>query len=149
MTEKDNVENIEDVDLQAKCDEYLNGWKRALADYENLKREIGSEKERERNRIKESLAHDLLPVIDNFEQAVAHAPELEGSNKSWLDGVMFIKKQMEDVMASLGIEKIAVGSEFDPNLMEAVGEGEEMKEVSPGWKMGEKVIRPAKVIIKK
>lgn len=147
MTDK-NIEDVKDVDLQQKCDEYLNGWKRALADYENLKKDIGSEKERERNRLRESLAHDLLPVIDNFEQAVTHAPELEGSNKSWLDGVMFIKKQFEDVMQSLGLEKISVGDTFDPNTMEAVGEGEAMKEVSPGWKLGEKVIRPAKVIIK-
>lgn len=132
-----------------KSEEYLNGWKRALADYENLKKEIGSEKEKDRNRIKESLVYDLLPVIDNFEQAVAHAPNLDGAQKSWLDGVLFIKKQFEDVMQGLGLEKISVGDVFDPNLHEAVGEAEEMKEVSSGWMLNGKVIRPAKVIIKK
>lgn len=154
---KEEIENSgaagqRDAGAENREQEYLDGWKRALADYENLKKNIANEKEGERNRIKESLAHELLPVIDNFEQAINHIPELAEEEmkklENWLAGVRFIKKQFEDVMSSLGIQKIEVGNEFDPNLHEAVGEGEGLKEVASGWKMGDKVIRPAKVIVK-
>jgi len=137
-------------------DEYLLGWKRALADYENLKRDLDKIKEENRNRIRVELAHTLLPVIDNFEQAVNHIPDLSTVDEKvrknieiWLQGVAFIKKQFEGAMNELGIERIPVSDEIDPNLHEIVGEADEQKEVLSGWKIGERVLRPVKVIIKK
>jgi len=136
------------------CDEYKNGWKRALADYENLKNDLIKQREEARRSIKVAFAQDLLPVIDNFAQALAHMPHPERAGgelkdlQSWLQGVTFIEKQFSDVLSGLGVEKIEVGDTFDPNLHESVGEGEEMKEVRSGWKIGDHVIRPAQVIIK-
>lgn len=135
-------------ETKTKEQEYLDGWKRALADYENLQRDMSSRLDDAKNRMKSDFAHDLLPVMDNFAQAVNHAPKLEDTHKPWLDGVLYIQKQFEDVLKGLGLEKIEV-TEFDPNLHEAVGEGEELKEVQSGWKIGERVIRPAQVITKK
>jgi molecular chaperone GrpE len=144
-----------DSSQSEKVQEYLNGWKRALADYENLKRDLSKQKEEDRQRIKIDFAYQLLPVIDNFEQAVHYAPASSSQDsvaskeiQQWLQGIIFIQKQFEDVMNSLGIERIEIGSEFNPELHESVGEGEEFKEVNSGWKMGEKIIRPVKVIIK-
>lgn len=134
---------------ESKEQEYLDGWKRALADYENLQRDMGKRLDESRDRIKESFVYDLLPVMDNFEQAVNHAPELGEEHQSWMQGVLFIKKQFEDVVKNLGLEKISVEGEFDPNLHESVGEGDKFKEVRSGWKIGDKVIRPAQVITKK
>ena len=132
------------------CDEYKNGWKRALADYENLKNDLAKQKEETRRSIKVAFVQDLLPVIDNFAQAVHHVPkELPKECETWLQGVTFIQKQLADVIAGMGVEKIAVNDALDPNLHESVGEGEELKEVQAGWKIGEHVIRPAQVIVKK
>jgi len=127
--------------------EYEAGWKRALADYENLKRDMATQALASRERIKIDFVEQLLPVVDNFHQAVSHAPETEDAKlQNWLQGVLYIEKQFEDVLTVFGLERISVGDTFDPNLHEAVGEGEEMKEVQPGWKIGDRVIRPAKVI---
>ncbi len=149
--------------LEEKCDEYLGGWKRALADYENLKKNLANEKEQDRNRIKIGLAHQLLPVADNFEQAVHHTPAVtlaeEDQKKfdNWMMGVTFIKKQFEEVFASLGIEPIETAGKLDPLQHEAVSEeqdeskepGSIIKVMQSGWKMGDLVIRPAKVVVSK
>jgi molecular chaperone GrpE len=134
--------------LCESCDEAKAGWQRALADYENLKRDMNDQLSESRDRIKAGFAHDLLPVMDNFDQAVNHAPDLP-DHKAWLDGVMFIQKQFEELLKNMGLEKIEVGEEFDPNLHESVGEGKDFKEVASGWKMGDLVIRPAKTITRK
>ncbi|MBU4315338.1 nucleotide exchange factor GrpE [Patescibacteria group bacterium] len=147
-----------------KCEEYLQGWKRALADYENLKRDLDRVKDENRQRIRIDLAFDLLPVMDNFDIAVGHVPDLsacdEVTRKSidvWLQGVTFIKKQFEDVFAELGIEQIKATEKFDQELHEAIEErsdkqkeeGEILQVIQNGWKIGERILRPAKVIINK
>ena len=144
--------------LETKSQEYLDGWKRALADYENIKKDISSQKEAERLRLKIALAQDLLPIIDNFDQALSHIPEIEDTKfQNWLDGVKYIKNQFDGAMSGLGIERIENKEIFDPLLHEAVSEevneakkqGEIIKITQDGWKMGGSVIRPAKVIINK
>jgi molecular chaperone GrpE len=147
-----------------KCKEYLDGWKRALADYENLKRDIDSIKENNRIRIKIDLAENLLAVIDNFDQAVNHIPDLSALDEEnrkainvWLQGVVYIKKQFENAMLQMGIEQIGVGEEPDETLHEIVGEqiddtkkdGQIVKVIQSGWKIGERIMRPVKVIINK
>ncbi|MBT3230838.1 nucleotide exchange factor GrpE [Candidatus Uhrbacteria bacterium] len=142
-----------------KCVEYLSGWKRALADYENMKADIDKTKSYNRDQIKIELVFNLLPVMDNFDQAVNHAPDVskDKSLETWLQGVTFIKKQFEDVLDEMGLEKIDTSIEFDLSLHEAVEEREE-EDRSPseiievqqtGWKIGERVLRPAKVIVNK
>lgn len=149
-------DDLQATSYQLQAEENLLGWKRALADYENLKRDLDKIKEENRNHIRIDLAMQLLPIIDNFEQAVNHVPVLSGCDESlksklevWLQGVVYIKQQFESAMSELGIEKITVNGEFDPNLHEIVGEADEEKEVSSGWKIGERVLRPAKIIINK
>ncbi len=145
------------IDLEEKNAEYLAGWKRALADYENLKQDVSGQLSDGRNRIRQSLAEDLLPVMDNFAQAVNHVPNLDDQKaiENWLTGVTFIKKQFEDIFTAMGIEHIRGSGQFDPNLHESVETREDqnqpdqdiLEEISPGWKIGEIVIRPAKVAI--
>ncbi len=147
-----------------KCEEYLNGWKRALADYENLKRDLDGVKEENRRQIKIGIAQDLLGVMDNFDQAVNHVPDLQNCEERtrktlevWLQGVVYIKKQFESVMNEMGIEQIDASDKFDESLHEAVEERQDdgvpdnsiIKIVQNGWKIGDRVLRPAKVIINK
>ena len=137
-----------------QAEEYLAGWKRALADYENLQKENASLREEDRRRIRISLAHDLLPVVDNFDQALKYAPK--DVDQNWFAGVQHIARQFADALKGLGIEPIeAVGHAFDPNRHESGGSrwDEEkpehviLEEVIKGWKLGDLVIRPSKVIV--
>lgn len=145
--------------LQAERDEYLVGWKRALADYDNIKKELSTEKDRMRSSVQWSFAGALLPVLDNFDEATKHAPEgLDPKTQNWLTGILYIKNQFEQVMNDLGLQPFgAVGDAFDPNKHEAAGEREEegkahgtiLEIVRRGWTLGDRVVRPASVIIAK
>ena len=142
MAEK-NKELKETEELQKKCEEYLNGWKRERADFLNYKKE---EMERIGQLIKyanEEIILKLLPVLDNLCLAAKHIKD---------EGILQIKKQLEDFLAKEGIEAIeTVGKEFDPGTMEAIdGEGDTVaEEVQRGYTLHGKVIRPAKVKISK
>ena len=139
-------------ELQKKCEEYLNGWKRERADFLNYKKE---EMERIGNLVKyanEEIILKLLPILDNFCLAEQHIKD---------EGVAQIKKQLEDFLAKEGIEHIEViGKPFDPNIMESVGETDFVKsdltksgvvteEVQRGYTLRGKLIRPANVKISK
>jgi len=142
-------------DLEAKCEEYLNGWKRERADFLNYKKD---EIERIGQLVKyanEEIILKLLPVLDNLCLAVKHIKD---------DGVLQIKKQLEDFLAKEGIRAIETsGKHFDPATMEAIEKADQapnltetsaktnmvVEEIQRGYTMHEKVIRPAKVRVAK
>lgn len=150
-------------DLEAKCAEYLSGWKRALADYENLQKQNAQARDDDRRRVRSNLAEDLLPVVDNFGYVMKHAPNLDGCSDefkkkfdTWFQGIGHIERQFAEAMKNMGVEPIAsVGTLFDPNLHESGGsrsepgkkEHEIVEELIKGWKIGDVVLRPAKVIV--
>jgi molecular chaperone GrpE len=160
--EKKRDENGED--LKKKCDEYLQGWKRAKADYENLQKDT----ERTRLAFADWARHDcllrLLPALDQYEVAMRFVPELElrtekdqKAFENWMIGLEAVRSLWEGAAKDLGLEKIPAAGKLDPKIHEAVGE-EESDGVSPGeiiritvngYKINGKVIRPAKVIVSK
>ncbi len=149
--------------LQTKCAEYLSGWKRALADYENLQKQNSSARDDDRRRVRSNLAEDLLPVVDNFGYVTKHVPDIttcpdEFKKKfdTWFQGIGHIERQFAEAMKGLGVEPIeSIGTIFDPNLHESGGsrsepgkkEHEIVEELIKGWKIGDVVLRPAKVIV--
>ena len=146
------------VDACAKCDEYKFGWQRALADYDNLKKDLGKEKDQMRRAVKESGAHELIPVLDNLDQALKFQPQdLDDKTKSWLQGVMHVRAQIEQVLNGMGAEAFGnVGDTFDPHKHDAVkdlspegseGESKIVEIVQRGWKIGDQMIRPAAVVV--
>ena len=151
-------ENDELKECKKKCEEYLNGWKRERADFLNYKKD---EMERIGQLIKyanEEIILKLLPVLDNLCLAAKHIED---------EGILQIRKQLEDFLLKEGIELIkTVGEPFDPNSMEAVEEISEsrafadspesgivsgivIEEVQRGYTMHSKLIRPAKVRVTK
>jgi len=144
-------------------DEFKAGWQRALADYKNLQQEIANRRSEWVQMSEQQILEEFIPVYENFKKAFGHHPELDGENeehkkmKSWIDGVGYIMKQYGDVLKSHGVEEIVtVNEKFDPRFHEASGEEESdkepgtiLKEVSGGYKMGERVIKEARVIISK
>ncbi|NBS41565.1 nucleotide exchange factor GrpE, partial [bacterium] len=93
------------------------------------------------------------PVLDNFDVATKFVPEnLDDKLRNWVTGILFIRTQLETAITGMGMVAYGeVGDAFDANLHEALGgEGAVVSEVvARGWKIGEKIIRPAKVIIAK
>lgn len=140
-------------ELKIKCEEYLSGWQRAKADYENFKKETDKRMGDLTSFAKAGILSDLIPILDNFTKATSHVPE-DQKNADWVVGVFHIQKQLEDFLANNGLEKIkTVGEKFDHNLHEAVGKKTSeqkdiiIKEVSSGYILNDKVIIPAKVIV--
>ncbi|MDO8429811.1 MAG: nucleotide exchange factor GrpE [bacterium] len=150
--------------LKKEKDEYLNGWKRAKADLINYQKDEGKRFEEMMNYSREMIISDIIPVLDSFELALAAHSPVRGSEDSQLqasngDGLQRIRIQLEDTLKRYSLEKIKVspGDTFDTNLHESIGEQEnkELKsgtiavEVSSGYKLKNKVIRPARVKLAK
>ncbi|MFA5050630.1 MAG: nucleotide exchange factor GrpE [Patescibacteria group bacterium] len=142
-----------------QAEEYLNGWKRTKADYLNREREIDKEKIEWIKFANLELILNFLPIMDSFDHSVKNLPEIEdnGSTSSprseWTNGILKIKDQFESFLKAQGIEKIkTLGEKFDPMFHEAIDkQGEEneiVEEIQSGYTMHDRVIRPAKVIIK-
>ncbi|MDP3729534.1 MAG: nucleotide exchange factor GrpE [bacterium] len=145
--------------LKQERDEYLNGWKRAKADLINYQRDEGKRFEEIMCYTTESVIGDLMTVLDSMEFALRAEP----SN----DGLQRIKIQLEDELKKYGLEKIKVspGDAFDTNVHESLGEielkeiasgtthsinsGQVAVEVSSGYKIKNKVIRPTRVKLAK
>ncbi len=143
--------------LKKQNEEYLLGWKRAMADYQNLKKETEKERISSLKYGAQVVILSLLPAFDHFNDAAAHIPK-EDENKAWVQGIFLIKKELDEALKQFGLEVMeCVGEKFDPGRHEAVGE-EESKEVEPGiiikqiqngYTQNGEIMRPAKVIISK
>lgn len=125
---------------------------RERADSLNLRRRHELEMTNLRTRVKSSVIHDLLPVIDNFERALKHVPaDLEGHE--YIKGVQGVVAQFEKTLNDMGVERIkSVGEVFDPHFHEAVSMEEGngaleivSEELQSGFKIGDDVIRHAMV----
>ena len=90
-------------DLEKKCEEYLNGWKRAMADYQNLVKDVAKERLEFVKFANQSLILEFLLILDNFKLAFSKIPEKE-KDGAWVVGFSHIKKQLEDfIQRELGL----------------------------------------------
>ena len=135
-------------------DEYLSGWQRAKADFANYKKEEMKHLEDVARYGSEDLIKDLISVLDNFDLGL-RAMEKAGPVEK---GVYLIRSQIEDILKKRGLEKVSVkiGDLFDPMIAEAMAEvpaehpqGTIVEEIEPGYKLHDKILRPARVIIAK
>lgn len=132
---------------------------RALADSENVKKRLLRETEEMKKYAGESVLADLLPVLDNLELALAHTDNLDDACKNFVIGVDMTRKLFLDAVKSHGLEAVdaARGSEFNPEIHEAVGTVEEddlgdnqiAQIVQGGYILKGRLLRPAKVMVNK
>jgi len=136
--------------------DYKNLLQRTLADFENYKKRVEADRLGWTMDGKIEMLEQILPVLDNLHLTTANAPkELEGN--SWVQGILIVIKHLEETISSLGIEKIMpeAGIEFDPRLHEAIRAEKNPKFkshqiitiVRPGYKMADKIIRVAQVVV--
>lgn len=137
---------------KAKAETYLAGWQRAQADFINYKRRGEQEKEDTIRYANGEFIRRILPVVDDFERAFATIPA-DQANDGWRQGMKMVERKLKAFLEGQELSEIkALGEKFDPNVHEAVmpGEGEEgvvVKEFQKGYKLGDRVIRPAKVVV--
>lgn len=138
-------------ECKKQADEYLNGWKRAKADYLNFKKENEEAAAELKSWMAKIFLMPLLNIMDSFDKASANIPENLKAD-AWVAGVEGIKKQLEDYLKMQKVEAMAaVGEAFDPLKHEAIesvegGEsGKVTEEVQRGYLMDGEVLRPAKV----
>lgn len=116
--------------IKRKADENLAGWKRALADFSNFKKEQESEKKSFIKFANLGIILEILPVLDNFDAAWKTLPK-DIENNAWVKGIGHIKSQLENLIKGMGVEKIGkAGEKFDPQIHEAVECGENKKPAS-------------------
>jgi len=137
--------------LEEEKNDLENRLKRALADYQNLSKNVVSEKADFAKYSLEGFFLEILPVYENLKMAISTLNDNDAKNP-WVEGIKYVIKQFQDVFRANGLEEIeTVGQKFDYNCMEAVdGQGEIVeKEVRHGYKLKGKVIIPAKVVLVK
>ncbi|HAW50083.1 TPA: nucleotide exchange factor GrpE [bacterium] len=145
------IAEIEEKDVQ--IEEYLNLARRIKADFENYKKQQEKQSKELKNIYQSNVIFELLPVYDNLERALN---QRSGDTEKFIEGISFIKKQFEDILAKIGAQRIkAIGEEFDPRFHVALSaipskehkENSIIDEIQSGWLYNEICIRPSQVII--
>lgn len=142
---------------QSESREHLTALQRARADYVNLKRELDETREVTKKKTTEKVLADFLPVLDSFDMAMGNTDAWNAVDKNWRVGVEFIYSQLKTALENNGVTAIDhVGVDFDPNLHEPIETKETENEsddhkieriIQKGYKMGDKTIRPARVVV--
>lgn len=141
---------------KAKADEYLTGWQRTQADFDNYRRRTETAKAEWLRMAAADTLLRITPILDDFRRAFAHMPpEIEGS--SWTEGIRQVEKHLRAVLSAGDLTPIENGGAFDPSLHEAIAyeehpelpDGTVIDVVEIGWKLGDRVIKPARVRVSK
>ncbi len=150
------VINSELDELKQKAQEYLDGWKRAQADFVNYKKDELKRVQYLAGYQTEGILEDVIGIADIFDSAFkAIPPDQQEQNKKWLEGIGYARKQIDQVLKKNGVEKIDTSGQFDPMIHEAIDSEVEdqksakMEEMQAGYKIGDRVLRPARVSLKK
>lgn len=151
-SEKGNEEPSEEEKLKAELADTKDKYLRTVAEYDNFRKRTAKERLELITTAKADAVTELLPVIDNFERAAA----AESSDETYKAGIEMILKQFGEVLSKLGIEEInPLGETFDPNIASAVnqiedenlGENEVAQVFQKGYRIKDKVLRYAMVVV--
>jgi len=142
-----------DSEIKDLKDKYL----RALAELDNYRKRMEREFDDFKKYAKVDFLTKIIPILDNFERALSGA-ELNGNFESFHKGMEIIERQLKETLKSIGLTEFSgLGEPFDPGLHEAVGvvntndkpENIVIEEINKGYKVGDRVIKPAKVLVSK
>ncbi len=154
VTEAEDREALKQslAEEKAKAEGYLANWQRAQADFVNYKRRSQQEREEVSKFANASLMFSLLPIVDDLERAFTSIPP-NLARLTWVDGIRLIERKLQASLEAQGLSPIkTLGEPFDPNFHEAAmhGKGKEgivVEELQKGYKLQDRVIRPAMVVV--
>jgi molecular chaperone GrpE len=138
--------------LAAERDEYLNDLKRVAAEFENFRKRAAREQADFIARANERLVKELLPVLDDLGRALEAAEKHEEAQLE--EGVQLVQRQLAELLRKEGLAEIETDGKFDPHVHEALltqpseaPEGSVIDVVQKGYKLGDRVLRPARVVV--
>ena len=141
---------------RAKADEYLAGLQRERAEFANYKRRTAEEREAMLGLAGEDLIRKVLALADDFDLAIEARPPAI-ANDPWVEGVVAIDRKLRALLESEGVRQIDAtpGTPFDPREHEAIAnvpgtgrpEGEIVSEIRRGYRLRDRVVRPALVTV--
>jgi molecular chaperone GrpE len=153
-------QSVPEIDrLKAEAAENWDKYLRAAAELDNYRKRVAREKEELARYTSERVVAALLPVLDNLERALVAAEQHTADNEALLDGLKQIQSQFRRTLEEFGLKEVIVheGHPFDPNLHEAVGhiesaehaEGHVIEQLQRGYKLADRLLRPARVVVSK
>jgi molecular chaperone GrpE len=145
--------------LKAQAAENWDKFLRSAAEFDNYRKRVGREKEELTRATSERVVAALLPVLDNLDRALTAAETHAGEQGALLDGLKQIQSQFRRTLEQFGLQEISTlaGHPFDPNLHEAIShvesaehpEGAVLEQVQRGYKLADRLLRPARVVVSK
>jgi len=138
--------------LERERDEYLADLKRVAAEFDNFRKRIARDQEAQSARAHEKLVKELLPVLDDLERALVAAEEHEEAKLE--EGVRLVHRELRSALGKEGLVEIETDGVFDPHVHEALltqpseqADGTILEVIQKGYRLGDRVLRPARVVI--
>ena len=128
-------------------DEYLDALQRLKAEFDNYRKRVARDQQELAARAHERLVKELVPILDDLERALAHEGDLD-------EGIRLIHRQFSEALAKEGLTEVPTDGKFDPHTQEALlsqpseaEEGDVIQVLQKGYRLGDRVLRPARVVI--
>ncbi|HEX2906804.1 MAG TPA: nucleotide exchange factor GrpE [Phototrophicaceae bacterium] len=152
-TVRESTQNEELLKVQKQALEYMEGWQRERADFNNYRKRVETQQKDSYQNASLELLKKLLPIVDDFERALGNVPP-DMAEQPWLSGMTLINRKFQKILEEYGVETVdPVGQPFDPNRHEAVStdesgtaeSGQITATLQKGYVYGERILRPALV----
>jgi molecular chaperone GrpE len=154
--EAETVEESVEVDELAEAarerDEYLDALQRLKAEFDNYRKRVAREEQQLVARASERLVKQLLPMLDDLERAVDAA--VEHGEIKLADGVRLVQRSLADMLTREGLVEVETNDSFDPHTQEALlsqpsdePEGTVIQVLQKGYRLGDHILRPARVVV--
>jgi molecular chaperone GrpE len=164
------VDSLDEVtEARKERDEYLDALQRLKAEFDNYRKRVARDQQELAARAHERLVKELVPILDDLERALAHGPRSEAGEadpsapdrlrQAYADddldeGIRLIHRQFSEALAKEGLTEVSTEGKFDPHTQEALlsqpsdaEEGDVIQVVQKGYRLGDRVLRPARVVI--
>ncbi|MGH8183577.1 MAG: nucleotide exchange factor GrpE [Rhodanobacteraceae bacterium] len=153
LPEEQEVEVVDELAAaQKERDDYLDALQRLKAEFDNYRKRVARDQQELAARAHERLVRELVPVLDDLERALEFAAAHEEAQLE--DGVRLVHRALADALAKEGLAEIAADGKFDPHTQEALlsqpspePEGTVLQVIQKGYSLGDRVLRPARVVI--
>ena len=138
--------------LEKERDEHLDDLRRVAAEFENYRKRVARDQASQAARAHERLVKELLPVLDDLERALEAASEHEEGKLE--EGVRLVQRELQKALGKEGLVEIETNGNFDPHVHEALlsqpseqDEGAILEVLQKGYRLGDRVLRPARVVV--
>ena len=152
VAEPDTAEQVELEALQNENEELIDTLQRVKAEFDNYRKRAARDQEALIARAGERIVKELLPVLDDLERALEAAEQHEEAKLE--EGVKLVHRQLEQLLEREGLSPVETNGKFDPHVHEALltqpsaaEEGSVIEVLQKGYRLGDRVLRPARVVV--